>query len=88
MGKKRKASGRYSQPNEAAPTEQRASDHKLRVNTYEDVADSEDEFHINQDKILLEEGPAQKRQRRIRENGKLRTVALDSGPTIYSEANM
>ncbi|KAL9099857.1 MAG: hypothetical protein Q9163_004705 [Psora crenata] len=36
---------------------------KLAINTFEDVADSEDEFHINRDKILLEEGPAQKRQR-------------------------
>ena len=45
-------------------------DGKILVNSYEDVADSEDEFHINRDKILLEEGPAQKRQRRIREEGK------------------
>lgn len=37
---------------------------KLTINTFEDVADSEDEFHINRDKILLEEGPAQKRQRK------------------------
>lgn len=45
-------------------------DGKPIVNSYEDVADSEDEFHINRDKILFEEGPAQKRQRRIREEGK------------------
>ncbi|KAL9131077.1 MAG: hypothetical protein Q9217_000900 [Psora testacea] len=36
---------------------------RLAINTYEDVADSEDEFHINRDKVLLEEGPAQKKQR-------------------------
>ncbi len=42
---------------------------KLSINTYEDVADSEDEFHVNRDKILLEEGPAQKRQRRLQEEG-------------------
>ena len=79
MGKKRKAGGRYSQPKNAAPAEQRASDSKLQVNTYEDLADSEDEFHIDRDKILLEEGPAQKRQRRIRENGRLRILMLKAG---------
>ncbi|KAL2042859.1 hypothetical protein N7G274_004619 [Stereocaulon virgatum] len=46
----------------------REGDSKLRINTYEDVADSEDEFHINRDKILLEEGPAQKKQRKAQEN--------------------
>ena len=44
---------------------------RLAINTYEDVADSEDEFHINRDKILLEEGPAQKKQRIAREGGPL-----------------
>ena len=67
MGKKRKASGRPFGRNE--PQELNDVDSKLRINTYEDVADSEDEFHINQDKILLEEGPAQKRQRKIQEDG-------------------
>ena len=67
MGKKRKASGRpFGRDN---PREPNDADSKLRINTYEDVADSEDEFHINRDKILLEEGPAQKRQRKIEEEG-------------------
>ena len=42
---------------------------RLIVNSYEDVADSEDEFHINRDKVLLQEGPVQKRQRIAREEG-------------------
>ena len=67
MGKKRKAGGTTNgDPNsrKKAP-----GNSKLKINTFEDVADSEDEFHINRDKILLEEGPAQKRQRKLREEG-------------------
>ena len=44
-------------------------DGRFIVNSYEDVADSEDEFHLNRDKIQIEEGPAQKRQRLLREEG-------------------
>ena len=69
MGKKRKASGQPAHGSE--PRQPSASDSKLRVNTFEDVADSEDEFHINRDKVLLEEGPVQKRQRKSREEGKI-----------------
>lgn len=68
MGKKRKAGGRpfgHERSNDVAE-----GDSKLRINTYEDVANSEDEFFINQDKILLEEGPAQKRQRKTQEDGR------------------
>lgn len=46
-----------------------SDDAKLSINTYEDVPDSEDEFHINQDKILLDEGPAAKRLRLAQEKG-------------------
>ena len=67
MGKKRKAGGRPFGRDEPRNLDDIES--KLRINTYEDVADSEDEFHINRDKILLEEGPAQKRQRKIQEDG-------------------
>lgn len=46
------------------------SNSKLAITTYEDVADSEDEFHINRDKVLLNEEPhAAKRQRKSREEG-------------------
>ncbi|MCJ1399923.1 hypothetical protein MMC11_003126 [Xylographa trunciseda] len=69
MGKKRKAGGK---PFEAtSPKQTDISAGKLRIDTYEDVADSEDEFHINRDKIFLEEGPAQKKQRRHREEDAL-----------------
>jgi U3 small nucleolar RNA-associated protein 3 len=65
MGKKRKAGGRaYGEPK--AP---KSEDSKLAINTWEDVADSEDEFHINRDKVLLDEGPAAKKIRKYREEG-------------------
>lgn len=67
MGKKRKASGRAS--NEVIPRDIDPSAAKLRISTYEDVGDSEDEFHLNRDKILLDEGPDRKRQRRREEEG-------------------
>ena len=69
MGKKRKASGQSFFRDD--PHNVNESDSKLRINTYEDVADSEDEFYINRDKILLEEGRAQKRLRKIQEDGKI-----------------
>ncbi|KAI9746292.1 MAG: hypothetical protein M1818_000003 [Claussenomyces sp. TS43310] len=34
------------------------------IRSYEDVADSEDEFHMNRDRVLLDEGPETKRRRR------------------------
>ena len=67
MAKKRKANGK--------PFGQKVlrdfdpADSKLRINTFEDVADSEDDFYISRDKILLEEGPAQKRRRKLQEEG-------------------
>ena len=67
MGKKRKASG---QPfGHAGRQKSPDANSKLHVTSYEDVADSEDEFHINRDKILLDEGPEQKRRRKIQEQG-------------------
>ena len=68
MGKKRRASGQA--PYTPVPRDSSLSNSKLRVSTFEDVADSEDEFHINQDKILLEETPLHKRQRKAQEEGK------------------
>ncbi|KAI9699093.1 MAG: hypothetical protein M1836_003282 [Candelina mexicana] len=53
MGKKRKASGRPYGLDK--PEEFDHADSKLKVSTYEDVADSEDEFHIQRDKVLLED---------------------------------
>lgn len=43
---------------------------KLIVNSWEDVADSGDEFQISRDKILLEEEPARKRRRKLDEDCK------------------
>ena len=68
MGKKRKAGGKpFGEPKPAKG----GDGSKLRVSTFEDVADSEDEFHLNQDKILLDEGPAAKRLRKWEEQGLL-----------------
>ena len=69
MAKKRKAGGRPFGNDETR--HEKDGDSKLRVNTYEDVADSEDEFHINRDKVLLEENPTQKGLRRAQEQGLL-----------------
>ena len=69
MAKKRKAGGRPL--GNDGNRHGRNGDSKLRVNTYEDVADSEDEFHINSDKVLLEENSSQKRLRRAKEQGLL-----------------
>ncbi|CAO2650547.1 Nn.00g018390.m01.CDS01 [Neocucurbitaria sp. VM-36] len=66
MAKKRKAGGRgYGEP-----TKQKDEDSKLAISTWEDVADSEDEFHINRDKVLLDEGPTAKRLRKWQEEDK------------------
>ena len=43
---------------------------KLTINSWEDVADSGDEFQISRDKILLEEEPARKRRRKLDEDCK------------------
>jgi U3 small nucleolar RNA-associated protein 3 len=64
MGKKRKAGGQpYGEPK--PPQE----DSKMHITTFEDVADSEDEFLANREKILLDEGPTAKRLRKWKEQG-------------------
>lgn len=53
MANKRKRSHRP--PAIPEPKETKVSDGKLKhLTTYEDIADSEDEFFINKDKILLD----------------------------------
>lgn len=70
MGKKRKASG-HSAPTEA-PVGWDDKGGKLGpIKTYEDVADSEDEFHINRDKVMLDDGPDVKRRRKWQEEGRI-----------------
>lgn len=68
MGKKRRAKGKPF--GQEGPDVAFENENKLRINKWEDVADSEDEFFINRDKALLEEGPAQKKQRRLEEEGR------------------
>ncbi|PVH76836.1 hypothetical protein DL98DRAFT_464472 [Cadophora sp. DSE1049] len=63
MAKKRKASGRFEGANPDNGFESKGG--KMgAITSYEDVADSEDEFHINRDKVLLDEGPDAKRRRK------------------------
>ena len=56
MGKKRKASSRRS---DAVEVDDGANS-KLAFNSWEDVADSEEEYLLNRDKILLSEGSGRK----------------------------
>lgn len=68
MAKKRKASGRSAPAEEVGGFEAKGG-RMGPITTYEDVADSEDEFHINRDKILLDDGPDAKRRRKWQEDG-------------------
>lgn len=62
MAKSRKAPFRSTGVGERYGGEERTG--KLGpITTYDDVADSEDEFHGQRDKILLDEGPDAKRRR-------------------------
>lgn len=65
MAKKRK----HSAPAKSGPREVDPRDGKLTIRTFEDVADEEDEFHLNRDKVMLDDGPDAKRRRRIRNEG-------------------
>ncbi|KAL8851286.1 MAG: hypothetical protein Q9221_003816 [Calogaya cf. arnoldii] len=88
MGKKRKSSSQK-------PVRQSASgpskdDSRRTINFYEDVADSEDEFFINRDKILLDEGPVQKKRRKIEEEDALLEPSdseVLAEPSIASESS-
>lgn len=63
MAKKRKVSGRSNAP--SGPKELDPSEARLGpITTYEDVADSEDEYFMNRDQILLDEAPGSKRRRK------------------------
>jgi hypothetical protein len=66
MSKKRKTA-RLAQENDSLSAHKMSS--KLAIETWEDVADSEDEFLLNREKVLLDEGPEAKRQRRLKEQG-------------------
>ncbi|EME49401.1 hypothetical protein DOTSEDRAFT_49675 [Dothistroma septosporum NZE10] len=62
MAKKRKTAAQAQDLPDATELDSRESRKKIR--TYEDVADSNDEFHLNQDEIRLGEAPGAKRRRR------------------------
>lgn len=72
MAKKRKISAPYSR--EPKPLD--VKDARIGpIRSYEDVADSEDEFHLNRDKILLDDGPDTKRRKKWEEEG-MRSLSL------------
>jgi U3 small nucleolar RNA-associated protein 3 len=66
MAKKRKAGGRAYGDSKPSKND----DSKLAINSWEDVADSEDEFLLNREKVMLDEGPAAKRLRKYQEEDK------------------
>ena len=62
MGKKRKVSRRSDATELSIGWKDKGG--KLGpIKSYEDVADSEDEFHINRNKVMLDDGPDAKRRR-------------------------
>lgn len=67
MGSKRKIGGKPPH----TPEVEGYGDYKtmLAINSWEDVADSGDEFHLNRDKIFLDDGPVKKRRRKLQEQG-------------------
>ena len=67
MGKKRKASSQAY--NNADRTAAKPESSKLLINSYQDVADSDDEFLDNRDRILLDEGRDAKKRRKVQEEG-------------------
>lgn len=77
MGKKRKARGN---PLGELVEEEARPDAQTKYDVNEEFADSEDEFFAGRDKILLEEGPAKKRRRKLEEEGKFarNLVQLDN----------
>ncbi|KAI0180854.1 Sas10 C-terminal domain-containing protein [Hypoxylon sp. FL1284] len=66
MAKKRKASGGTLEPK--GPREYNSADARLGpINSYEDIADSEEEYFLNKDQILFDNGPKSKKQKRQEE---------------------
>ena len=65
MAKKRKSSSRH--PDVSDGPDMNVGESRKRIRDYEDVADSDDEFHINRDKVLLDEEPEAKRRRKWQE---------------------
>ncbi|KAK3116481.1 something about silencing protein 10 [Teratosphaeriaceae sp. CCFEE 6253] len=57
---------------------------KKRVRSYEDVADSDDEFHLQRDRVLLDEAPDVKRRRKEQEREEFLELSDEEVPD-YSE---
>jgi U3 small nucleolar RNA-associated protein 3 len=73
MAKKRKASGRPAVTDGTKGFGSKGG--KIGpITTYEDVADSEDDFHINRDKVMLDDGPDAKRRKKWEAEGKKFTL--------------
>src|SRR5271170_3878547 len=66
MGKKRKAGGK---PPDKLREDQTRQNVQTKYHVDEQFMDSEDDFFAGRDKILLEEGPASKRRRKLEEEG-------------------
>lgn len=71
MGVKRKSRGGAQKPKEVDSAYENRNGSKLKLSSYEDVMDSEDEFLEGREKILLDEGPVRKRVRQMREEEEL-----------------
>ena len=65
MGKKRKAGS--SRAEAASGPNMDVGESRKRIRDFEDVADSDDEFHLGRERVALDEGPEAKRRRKVRE---------------------
>ena len=68
MGKKRKTSGR-SAPADGEKEFNTKGGKLGPITTYEDIADSEDDLHLNRDKVMLDDGPESKRRKKWEQEG-------------------
>lgn len=69
MGTKRKASSRSTAKEEVISGWDVKGGKLGPITTYQDVADSEDEFHDQRDKVMFDDGPDAKRRRKLAEEG-------------------
>lgn len=83
MAKKRKASAQPSQDDVEISLD--VGESRKRIRDFEDVAGSDDEFHINRDEVLLDEGPDAKRRRKWQEAEEF-LQASDEEVLGYSES--
>lgn len=63
MAKRKRGPWKPSNPGLDSTYEEKGAS-QLNINSYEDVADSEDEFHLGRDKVLLEDEAVMKRQKK------------------------